>query len=157
MFESGSPVSLHSFIVMDSLVPSFLPFSYMRIVVGNLLRDRTPVPQSLFELLVRLSGDASAEVRSFAVRASLEESAKRPGTPPPEDKRGRARLEQVSLFSRPPISSVHRKTEADLMEEVPEFLIIERDTMTESDSQLTVFDGFQGDVAMDASTYIFRP
>jgi hypothetical protein len=73
--------------------------------------DMRACAKRTIELLLRLSRDTSSEVRSFAARASLEESAKRADTPPPENKRRKERLEQVALFSRPPISSVHETSE----------------------------------------------
>lgn len=142
-----------------ALVYRKCPLSHSRYVTllltGNLLRDAASVPGALLELLERLSRDDSAEVRSFAVRATLEESAKRPGTPPPEDKRGREKLEQVGLFSRPPI---HGKREA--AESVPPagnseevFKIIEGETMTTETTN--ALSSVQGDVDMDAA-YVYH-
>lgn len=117
------------------------------------------MPVALFELLLQLSRDTSSEVRSFTARASLQESAKRTNTPPPGNKREKERLEQVALFSRPPISTAHETSEAEPnvtfgnLEEVPgnlESLAMGR-TMNEANSHFLGFNGYQGDVDMDTS------
>jgi len=157
VYELGWPVSLRWSIVIGFRSLRFTKSSHIKIVVtGNLLRHAAPVPNALFELLLHLSRDTSSEVRSFAVRASLEESARRANTPPPESKREKERLEQVALFSRPPILSAH-ETEPNVTfgnsEEVPGNLesLAMGHTMNETNSHFSGFNGYQGDVDMDTS------
>jgi len=119
---------------------------FVALVYRNLLRHAKPVPSALLELLLQLSRDTSSEVRSFAARASLEESAKKPDTPPPENRRGKERLEQISLFSRPPISGT---SEANVTFE--ETLVPIGRTMNETDSHFLELNGCQGNMDMDTS------
>jgi len=65
-----------------------------------------PAPRLIFEMLHHLSQDASREVRSYVAQMPIEESAKRVGTPPPENKLVRDKMAQAALFSRPPISYI---------------------------------------------------
>lgn len=138
----GWPGLLRCYIVMQLSSFSITQSSHKAVISGNLLRHATPVPNAVCELLLLLSRDASSEVRSFASRASLEESAKRADTPPPENKRSKERLEQVGLFSRPPISSVREATPSWKMEEVTS-------TAGETDTQVLGFNGSQGNMDMD--------
>jgi hypothetical protein len=108
---------------------------------GNLLRHGTPVPSALSELLRRLSGDVSSEVRSFAARASLEASV----DTPPEKKYGKERLERVALFSRPPILSESSTTN----NEESGNSAMGREIINSTDLRL---HGFQGNMDMDIDT-----
>jgi len=106
-----------------------------------------PAPRLIFEMLHLLSQDASREVRSYVAQMPIEESAKRVGTPPRENKLVRDKMAQAALFSRPPISYIDEaqgETPIDQCHGVCGMDPIDDET------SFSTFNGSQGNISVEA-------